>query len=338
MALVPMVVQADGGLERSFDIYSRLLRERIVFLGREVDDELANVIAAQLLVLEAEDPEKDISLYINSPGGSAYAGMAIYDAMQYVKPDVQTVCIGMGMSAAAMILAAGAPGKRFVLPNAKVMIHQGSGGFRGTPADIQIAAREIQEMTRRMAELIARHSGQEVDQVMQDIDRDRFMAPEEAVAYGLVDEVLERRPCGGGSLASPRWRRSASTTSAWPSPTSTRRSRPTGGSSAPSSSTAISSPSRASRPPRCGPGGSRVELLAPTVDDSPVGKFLARRGPGMHHVAYEVDDIGASLAELAAAGAELIDSEPRRGLFGLQVAFVHPDSVHGVLTEVVSRV
>ncbi len=198
MALVPMVVQADGGLERSFDIYSRLLRERIVFLGREVDDELANVIAAQLLVLEAEDPEKDISLYINSPGGSAYAGMAIYDAMQYVKPDVQTVCIGMGMSAAAMILAAGAPGKRFVLPNAKVMIHQGSGGFRGTPADIQIAAREIQEMTRRMAELIARHSGQEVDQVMQDIDRDRFMAPEEAVAYGIVDEVLERRPAAAG--------------------------------------------------------------------------------------------------------------------------------------------
>ena len=198
MPLVPVVVQSDGGLERSFDIYSRLLRERIVFLGREVDDELANVIAAQLLVLEAEDPEKDISLYINSPGGSAYAGMAIYDAMQYVKPDVRTVCIGMGMSAAAMILAAGAPGKRFVLPNAKVMIHQGSGGFRGTPADIQIAAREIQEMTRRMAELIARHSGQEVERVMQDIDRDRFMAPEEAVAYGLVDEVLERRPAAAG--------------------------------------------------------------------------------------------------------------------------------------------
>ena len=198
MTLVPMVVQSDGGLERSFDIYSRLLRERIVFLGREVDDELANVIAAQLLVLEAEDPEKDISLYINSPGGSAYAGMAIYDAMQYVKPDVRTVCIGMGMSAAAMILAAGAPGKRFALPNAKVMIHQGSGGFRGTPADIQIAAREIHEMTRRMAELIARHSGQEVEQVMLDIDRDRFMAPEEAVAYGLVDEVLERRPAAAG--------------------------------------------------------------------------------------------------------------------------------------------
>ena len=193
MALVPVVVQSDGGLERSFDIYSRLLRERIVVLGREVDDELANVIAAQLLVLEADDPEKDISLYINSPGGSAYAGMAIYDAMQYVKPDVRTVCIGMGMSAAAMVLAAGAPGKRFVLPNAKVMIHQGSGGFRGTPADIQIAAREIQEMTGRMAEIIARHSGQDVDQVMLDIDRDRFMTPDEAVAYGLVDEVLQRR-------------------------------------------------------------------------------------------------------------------------------------------------
>ena len=193
MPLVPMVVQSDGGLERSFDIYSRLLRERIVFLGREVDDELANVIAAQLLVLEAEDPETDISLYINSPGGSAYAGMAIYDAIQYVKPDVRTVCIGMGMSAAAMVLAAGAPGKRSVLPNAKVMIHQGSAGFRGTPADIQIAAREITEMTERMAQIIARHSGQELAQVMADIDRDRFMTPEEAVAYGIVDEVLEGR-------------------------------------------------------------------------------------------------------------------------------------------------
>ena len=192
-SVVPMVLEQDGRMERSFDIYSRLLRERIVFLGQEVDDAIANLVAAQLLFLEAEDPEKDVYLYVNSPGGSAYAGMAIYDAMQYVKPDVQTVCIGMGMSAAAMVLAAGAPGKRFVLPNAKVMIHQGSGGFRGTPADIQIAAREIQEMTGRMAEIIARHSGQDVDQVMLDIDRDRFMTPDEAVAYGLVDEVLQRR-------------------------------------------------------------------------------------------------------------------------------------------------
>src|ERR671924_1366939 len=142
MSLIPMVVEQEGRYERSFDIYSRLLRERIVFLGQEVEDGIANVITAQLLFLEAEDPEKDISLYINSPGGSAYAGMAIYDAMQYVKPDVATVCLGMGMSAAAMVLCGGARGKRFVLPNSKVMIHQGSAGARGMPTDIQIQARE----------------------------------------------------------------------------------------------------------------------------------------------------------------------------------------------------
>ena len=198
MPLVPMVVEADGRWERSFDIYSRLLRERIVFLGTEVSDESANVIAAQLLFLEAEDPEKDISIYINSPGGSAYAGMAIYDAMQYVKSEVSTVCLGMGMSAAAMILCGGAPGKRFALPNAKMMIHQGSGGFRGTPADIQIAAREILDTTRQMAEIIARHSGQDVEQVMQDIDRDRFMTPEEAVEYGIVDAIMETRAVAAG--------------------------------------------------------------------------------------------------------------------------------------------
>jgi ATP-dependent Clp protease protease subunit len=190
--LVPMVVESDGRYERSFDIYSRLLRERIVFLGQEVDDQIANVIAAQLLFLEAEDPEKDISLYINSPGGVGYAGMAIYDAMQYVKPDVSTVCVGMGMSAAAMILCGGAPGKRFALPNAKVMIHQGSAGVRGTPTDIQIQAREILATTHRMAEIIARHTGQAVDQVLQDIDRDRFMSPEEAIEYGLIDAVMAR--------------------------------------------------------------------------------------------------------------------------------------------------
>jgi ATP-dependent Clp protease protease subunit len=195
--LVPMVVESDGRYERSFDIYSRLLRERIVFLGTEVEDGVANLITAQLLYLEAEDPDKDISLYVNSPGGSAYAGMAIYDAMQYVKPDVSTVCVGMGMSAAAMILAGGAAGKRFVLPNAKIMIHQGSGGFRGTPADIQIAAKEVLELTRRMAEIIARHSGQSVDQVMRDIDRDRFMNPDEAIAYGIVDEVVAPRGLNG---------------------------------------------------------------------------------------------------------------------------------------------
>ena len=192
-SVIPMVVDASGSVERASDIYSRLLRERIVFLGREVDDDLANLVAAQLLYLDAEDPGKDISLYVNSPGGSAYAGMAIYDAMQYVQSDVSTVCLGMGMSAAAMILCGGAAGKRFALPNAKIMIHQGSGGFRGTPADIQIAAREVLSMTRRMAELIALHSGQEVEQVVRDIDRDRFMTPEEAVSYGLVDQIIAGR-------------------------------------------------------------------------------------------------------------------------------------------------
>jgi len=190
--VVPVVVESDGRWERSFDIYSRLLRERIVFLGAEVDDPLANLIAAQLLFLEAEDPEADISLYINSPGGSAYAGMAIYDTMQYVKPDVRTICVGMGMSAAAMILAGGAPGKRAALPNAKMMIHQGSAGFRGTPADIQIHAKEVLSVTERMAQVIAQHTGQSFEQVMRDIDRDRFMTPEDAVAYGLVDKVMTR--------------------------------------------------------------------------------------------------------------------------------------------------
>jgi len=162
-----------------------------VFLGTEVEDSIANLIAAQLLFLEAEDPDKDIELYINSPGGSAYAGMAIYDTMQHVKPDVRTICLGMGMSAAAMILCGGAPGKRFCLPNAKVMIHQGSAGARGTPSDIQIAALEIVEMRQRMAEIIARHSGRPIETVLEDIDRDRFMSPQEAVEYGLVDSILE---------------------------------------------------------------------------------------------------------------------------------------------------
>src|SRR6267142_2051000 len=191
--LVPMVVESVGRFERSFDIYSRLLRERIVFLGTEVSDASANLIVAQLLFLEAEDPDTDIRLYVNSPGGDAYAGFAIYDAMQFVKPDVQTYAVGMAMSAGALILAGGAAGKRFVLPNSKVMIHQGSGGFRGTPADIQIAAREILSLTRRYAEVIAHHSNRDVEEVVRDIDRDRFLGPEDAIEYGLADRVLHTR-------------------------------------------------------------------------------------------------------------------------------------------------
>jgi ATP-dependent Clp protease protease subunit len=188
--VIPMVVDSDGRYERSYDIYSRLLRERIVFLGTEVNDQVANLISAQLLFLEAEDLEKDISLYINSPGGQAYAGLAIYDTMQYVRPDVSTVCIGMGMSAGAMILCGGAAGKRYALPNAKLMIHQGSAGFSGTPADIQIQAREVLETMQRMAEVIALHSGRPVDEVLEDIDRDRFMTAAEGVEYGLIDQVM----------------------------------------------------------------------------------------------------------------------------------------------------
>ena len=191
--VVPMVVESDGRFERSFDIFSRLLRERIVFLGTEVANQSANLIVAQLLFLEAEDPDEDIRLYVNSPGGDAYAGFAIYDAMQFVKPDVQTYAVGMAMSAGALIVAGGAAGKRFVLPNSKVMIHQGSGGFRGTPADIQIAAKEILSLTRRYGEILARHTGRDVEQVMRDIDRDRFLGPDEAVEYGLADHVLASR-------------------------------------------------------------------------------------------------------------------------------------------------
>jgi ATP-dependent Clp protease protease subunit len=188
-----MVVESDGRFERSFDIFSRLLRERIVFLGTQVEDSSANLVVAQLLHLEAEDPDADISLYVNSPGGDAYAGFAIYDAMQFVKPDVQTFCVGMAMSAGALILAGGAAGKRYVLPNSKVMIHQGSGGFRGSPSDIQIAAKEILSLTQRYAEILAAHTGRDLEQVVHDIDRDNFLSPEEAVAYGLADVVLSSR-------------------------------------------------------------------------------------------------------------------------------------------------
>jgi ATP-dependent Clp protease protease subunit len=192
-SLVPTVLEESSRGERAFDIFSLLLRERIVFLGQEVDDQIANLIISQMLYLEAQDPDKDICLYINSPGGMAYAGMAIYDVIQHVRPDVSTVCVGMGMSAAAMVLAGGAPGKRLALPNARIMIHQGSAGTRGAPSDMEIQLREVLALTHRMAEVIAHHSGRSVDQVASDIDRDYFMTPEEAVEYGLIDGIVEAR-------------------------------------------------------------------------------------------------------------------------------------------------
>jgi len=192
-ALVPTVVEESSRGDRAFDIFSLLLRERIVFLGQEVDDQVANLIISQMLYLESLDPEKDISLYINSPGGVAYAGMAIYDVIQHVRPDVSTICVGMGMSAAAMVLCGGTPGKRLALPNARIMIHQGSAGTRGAPSDMEIQLREVLALTRRMAEIIAHHSGKSAEQVARDVDRDYFMTPEEAMAYGLIDDIIAPR-------------------------------------------------------------------------------------------------------------------------------------------------
>jgi ATP-dependent Clp protease protease subunit len=191
--LVPMVVEQTSRGERAFDIYSRLLKERIVILGTPVDDQVANLIVAQLLHLESEDPDKDISIYINSPGGMVYAGLAIYDTMQYIKPDVSTICVGMAMSMGAILLLGGAEGKRFALPNSKIMIHQGSAGFQGTPADIEIHAKEVLSLRKRMAEIISQHTKQNIEQVEKDIDRDRFMTAEEARAYGIIDEVISSR-------------------------------------------------------------------------------------------------------------------------------------------------
>ncbi len=188
--LVPTVIEEGNRGDRAFDIYSQLLRERIVFLGQEVDDQVANLIISQMLFLEAQNTERDIYLYINSPGGVAYAGMAIYDVMQHVEPDVSTICVGMGMSAAAMILSGGAPGKRFALPNARIMIHQGSAGTRGAPSDMEIYLREVLSLTRRMAEIIAFHSGKPVEQVALDIDRDNYMTAVEARDYGIVDDII----------------------------------------------------------------------------------------------------------------------------------------------------
>jgi ATP-dependent Clp protease protease subunit len=192
-SLIPTVLDETARGDRAYDIFSLLLRERIVFLGQEVDDQIANLIIAQILHLEARDPDKEIQLYINSPGGAAYAGMAIYDVIQHVRPPVSTICVGMGMSAAAMILCAGAPGKRLALPSAKIMIHQGSAGTRGAPSDMEIQLREVLATTKRMAQIIAHHSGKPLEQVERDLDRDYFMTAQEALDYGLIDEVLSPR-------------------------------------------------------------------------------------------------------------------------------------------------
>ncbi len=190
---VPTVLEQTTRGERAYDIYSRLLNERIVILGTAVDSDIANLIVAQLVHLESEDPDKDIALYINSPGGEVYAGMAIYDTMQFIKPDVQTICFGMAMSMGAILLAGGAAGKRMSLPNAKIMIHQGSAGFRGQATDIEIQAREVLAMRRRMDEVLARHTGRSVSEITRDTERDNFMSADEALAYGLVDAVMEAR-------------------------------------------------------------------------------------------------------------------------------------------------
>jgi ATP-dependent Clp protease protease subunit len=192
--LIPMVIEQTSRGERSFDIYSRLLNERIIFLGTAIDDQIANLVIAQLLHLESEDPDKDIFIYINSPGGDVYAGLAIYDTMQFVKPDVSTISIGMAMSMGALLLAGGAEGKRMALPNAKVMIHQvWTGGFGGQATDIEIRARETLSLKRRIEEIIARHAKQELEKVTKDMERDYFLSAEEAKDYGLIDRVIEHR-------------------------------------------------------------------------------------------------------------------------------------------------
>ena len=193
MPLVPVVIQQDARGERSFDIYSRLLRERVVFVGSAIDDDVANLVVAQLLHLEAEDPDKDVFMYINSPGGVVYSGLAIYDTMQFIKPDVATVCCGVAMSMGSLLLAGGAAGKRSALPNSRILLHQPSGGFQGQATDIQIHAKEALELRRRVEEIYAEHTGRTIDDVSDVLERDRFFTPEQARDYGLVDRVMTYR-------------------------------------------------------------------------------------------------------------------------------------------------
>ncbi|HEX8852590.1 MAG TPA: ATP-dependent Clp endopeptidase proteolytic subunit ClpP [Pyrinomonadaceae bacterium] len=193
MALVPMVVEQTSRGERAFDIYSRLLKDNIIFIGTPIDDQIANLIVAQLLFLEAEDPEKDINLYINSPGGSITAGMAIYDTMQFIRPDVTTICVGQCASMAALLLAAGAKGKRFALPNSRILIHQPSGGAQGQATDIRIMAEEILRMRELTSNILAKHTGQPYDIIERDVERDRIMSSMQAKEYGLIDEVIAHR-------------------------------------------------------------------------------------------------------------------------------------------------
>ncbi|MCZ7661652.1 MAG: ATP-dependent Clp endopeptidase proteolytic subunit ClpP [Thermoleophilia bacterium] len=191
--MIPMVVEQTSRGERAFDIYSRLLNERIIFLGTPINDQIANLIVAQLLHLESEDPDKDIAIYVNSPGGSVYAGLAIYDTMQFIKPDVSTICIGIAMSMGALLLAGGTKGKRYALPNSKVLIHQVSGGFQGPATDIEIHAREALSLRKRLDEILAKHTGQELEKVAKDTERDYFMTAEDALEYGLIDKIIEHR-------------------------------------------------------------------------------------------------------------------------------------------------
>jgi ATP-dependent Clp protease protease subunit len=190
VTLIPMVIEQDSRGERAFDIYSRLLKDRIIFLGTPIDDQIANLVVAELLHLESEEPDRDISIYINSPGGSVYAGLTIYDAMQFVRPDIQTTCVGIAMSMGALLLVSGTNGKRVALPNAKILIHQLSGGFEGQATDIEIQAREVINVKRRLEEIIAEHSGQPLERVSKDMERDYFMTPEEAREYGIIDRVI----------------------------------------------------------------------------------------------------------------------------------------------------